>query len=55
MTLEMAYNEKYREGMEKEKEDLARRMLKAGKLTEADIAEYTGLSIEKIRQLQQEM
>ena len=60
MTLQMAYDEKYREGLEtgiqrgrengiaEEKEETARRMLSDNTLTLDQIASFTGLSMEQI-------
>ena len=68
MTLQMAYDEKYREGLEtgmqlgvtqgrengivEEKEDTARRMLSSGKYSDSEI---TGLSLEQIQTLKKSM
>ena len=56
MTLQMAYNEKYREGratgIVEEKEDTARRMLSSGKYSDSEI---TGLSLEQIQTLKKSM
>ena len=53
MTLQMAYDEKYREGLEngivEGKEDTARRMLSDGTLSLEQISTFTGLSQEQIR------
>ena len=59
MTLQMAYDEKYREGLThgrengiiEEKEDTARRMLFSGKYSDSEISEITGLSMEQIQAL----
>lgn len=71
MTLQMAYDEKYREGLEtgmqlgvtqgrengivEEKEDTARRMLSDGTLTLEQISTFTGLSLEQIQTLKKSM
>ena len=55
MTLQMAYDEKYREGLEngivEGKEDTARRMLSDGTLSLEQISTFTGLSMEQIQTL----
>ena len=55
MTLQMAYDEKYREGratgIVEEKEDTARRMLSSGKYLDSEISEITGLSMGQIQAL----
>ena len=59
MTLQMAYDEKYREGLTRgrengiieEKEDAARRMLSDGTLSLEQISTFTGLSLEQIQTL----
>ncbi len=55
MTLQMEYNEKYRQGMEKgeanAKEIMAKRMLADGSLSIGQIADFTGLSIKKVEEL----
>ena len=51
MTLQMAYDEKYKEGITQEKEDTARRMLSDGTLTLEQISSFTGLSSEQILSL----
>ena len=71
MTLQMAYDEKYREGLEtgmqlgvtqgrengivEEKEDTARRMLSSGKYSDSEISEITGLSMKQIQTLKKSM
>ncbi|MCM1399325.1 MAG: Rpn family recombination-promoting nuclease/putative transposase [Clostridium sp.] len=59
MTLEMHYREKYEEGVEDGLEQgakqLAIKMLKAGKLSVAEISEYSGLTIEQITELKAEL
>ena len=71
MTLQMAYDEKYREGLEtgmqlgvtqgrengivEEKEDTARRMLSSGNYSDSEISEITGLSMEQIQALKKSM
>lgn len=55
MTLQMAYDEKYREGLKngiaEEKEETAHRMLSDNTLTLEQIASFTGLSLEQIQAL----
>ena len=55
MTLQMAYDEKYREGLEQGVtqgiEDTARRMLASAKYSDAEISEITELSMEQIQHL----
>ena len=59
MTLQMHYQEKYEEGMEqgmeREKRQSALRMLKAGKLSTQEIAEYSELTPEQVRELEKEL
>lgn len=63
MTLQMNYQEKYEEGieqginqgMEREKRQSALRMLKAGKLSTQEIAEYSELTPEQVSELEQEL
>ncbi len=59
MTLQMAYDEKYREGLETGIQQgiergittSARRMLSSGKYSDSEISEITGLSKEQIQAL----
>ena len=59
MTLQMAYDEKYREGLETGIQQgiergittSARRMLSSGKYSDSDISAITGLSVEQIQAL----
>ena len=59
MTLQMAYDEKYREGLETGIQQgiergittSARRMLSSGKYSDSEISEITGLSVEQIQDL----
>jgi hypothetical protein len=59
MTLQMAYDEKYREGLETGIQQgiergittSARRMLSSGKYSDSEISEITGLSVEQIQAL----
>ena len=55
MTLQMAYDEKYREGHESGIKDTARRMLSDGTLTLEQISTFIGLSIEQIQTLKKSM
>ena len=67
MTLQMAYDEKYHEGLVngiqqgrengivEEKEYTARRMLSSGKYSDAEISEITGLSMEQILALKKSL
>ncbi len=59
MTLQMEYNEKYRQGLEKgieqgetsAKEAAARRMLADGTLSMEQIADFTGLNLKQVEEL----
>ena len=59
MTLQMAYDEKYREGLETGIQQgiergittSTRRMLSSGKYSDSEISEITGLSMEQIQTL----
>lgn len=53
MTLQMAYDEKYQEGLEAGMTESAKRMLSAGKYADTEISEITGLSLEQIQQLKE--
>lgn len=63
MTLQMAYDEKYREGLEADIQQgiergittSARRMLSSGKYSDSEISEITGLSMEQIQTLKSSM
>lgn len=63
MTLQMKYQEKYEQGMEQglergieqEKIDSAKRMIEANKLTSEEIATYSGLTLEQVRELKKEL
>lgn len=59
MTLQMAYDEKYREGLETGIQQgittSARRMLSSGKYSDSEISEITGLSMEQIQILKSSM
>ena len=63
MTLQMAYDEKYREGLETGIQQgiergittSARRMLSSGKYSDSEISEITGLSMEQIQTLKSSM
>lgn len=59
MTLEMHYQEKYEEGLERGLEcgieqgatKTALKMLESGKLSMEEIAEYSGLALERVKEL----
>lgn len=53
MNLQMAYDEKYQEGLEAGMTESAKRMLSAGKYADTEISEITGLSLEQIQQLKE--
>ncbi len=59
MTLQMHYQEKYEQGIEqgieKQKTDSAMRMIEAGKLPLEEIAMYSGLTMEQVRELEKEL
>ena len=67
MTLQMAYDEKYHEGLVngiqqgrengivEEKEDTERRMLSTGKYSNTEISEITGLPMEQIQTLKKSL
>lgn len=63
MMLQMAYDEKYREGLETGIQQgiergittSARRMLSSGKYSDSEISEITGLSMEQIQTLKSSM
>ena len=67
MTLQMEYNEKYRQGLEKgieqgieqgeatAKEAAARRMLADGTLSMEQIADFTGLDLKQIEELKSKL
>lgn len=59
MTLQMAYDEKYREGLEDGIQqgvtESALRMLSANKYSDAEISEITGLSMEQIQDLKKSL
>ncbi|WP_418752285.1 hypothetical protein [Frisingicoccus sp.] len=55
MTLQMHYQEKYEQGIEKQKNDSAMRMIEAGKLPLEEIAMYSGLTLERVRELEKEL
>ena len=59
MTLQMKYQEKYEQGMEQGLEqgkiDSAKRMIEANKLTSEEIATYSGLTLEQVRELKKEL
>ena len=59
MTLQMAYDEMYRDGLETGIQQgittSARRMLSSGKYSDSEISEITGLSMEQIQTLKSSM
>ncbi|MCM1127111.1 MAG: Rpn family recombination-promoting nuclease/putative transposase [Lachnospiraceae bacterium] len=55
MTLQMNYQEKYEQGVEQEKRQSALRMIEAGKLSSEEIALYSGLSLERVFELEKEL
>lgn len=63
MTLEMSYKEKYdqgledgiEQGIEQNKLDNATRMLEGSNLTLEEIATYSGLSIDQVRELKEKI
>ncbi|RKJ67066.1 hypothetical protein [Roseburia sp. 1XD42-69] len=58
MTLQMHYQEKYEEGLEqgaeREKVEIAKRMLVDGNLPEDKIALFSGLGLERVLELKNE-
>ncbi len=52
MTLQMRYQEKYEQGIEQSKRQVALKMLKKNKLSIEDIALYTGLTIEQVEAIE---
>ena len=55
MTLQMNYQEKYEQGVEQEKRQSALRMIEAGKLSPEEIALYSGLTLERVYELEKEL
>lgn len=55
MTLQMHYQEKYEQGMEQGMRQSALRMIKANKFTSEEIALYSGLTLEKVLELEKEI
>ncbi len=51
MTLQMNYQEKYEQGIQHEKVEIAKCLIEIGKLSLEDIAVVTELSIEKIKEI----
>ncbi len=51
MTLQMHYQEKYEQGIEREKEETVKRLIDLGKFSIEDIAVVTDLSIEKVKEI----
>lgn len=54
MTLQMHYQEKYEQGIEQGNRQSALRMIKAGRLSREEIALYSGLTLEQVRELEEE-
>ena len=52
---EKAYADGMLDGKLEEKKENALRMLKGGKLSIEEIAEYTGITIEKVKELQKDL
>ena len=52
MTLQMRYQEKYEQGIEQSKRQVALKMLKKNQLSIEDISQYTGLTIEQVEELE---
>ncbi|WP_026834373.1 hypothetical protein [Eubacterium xylanophilum] len=63
MTLDMKMQESYEdgwkegfeEGLKESKKEVAYRMIEGGKLTDKEISEYQGMSLEEVRELRKEM
>lgn len=55
MTLQMNYQEKYKQGVEPEKIDSAMRMIEDGNLSLEKIALYSGLTLEQVIELEKEL
>lgn len=55
MTLQMRYQEKYEQGVEQSKRQMAFRMLQKNQLSIEEIAMYTDLTIEQVETLQEEL
>ena len=55
MTLQMHYQEKYEQGIEKEKMESAMRMIEDGGLPLEKVAVYSGLSLEQVLELEKRL
>ncbi|MCR5796787.1 MAG: hypothetical protein K6G63_02575 [Eubacterium sp.] len=59
MTLDMKMQESYEDGLKdgwkESKKEAAYRMIEGGKLTDEEISEYQGMSLEEVRELRKEM
>ena len=55
MTLQMHYQEKFEQGIEREKIDSATRMIETGKLSSKEIALYSGLTLEQVLELEKKL
>ena len=55
MTLQMHYQEKYEQGIEKEKMDSAMRMIEDGGLPLEKVAVYSGLTLEQVLELEKRL
>lgn len=55
MTLQMRYQEKYEQGVEQSKRQMAFKMLQKNQLSIEEIAMYTDLTIEQVETLQEEL
>ena len=55
MTLQMHYQEKYEQGIEKEKMESAMRMIEDGSLPLEKVAVYSGLTLEQVLELEKRL
>jgi hypothetical protein len=55
MTLQMHYQEKYEQGIEKEKMESAMRMIEDGGLPLEKVAVYSGLTLEQVLELEKRL
>ena len=55
MTLQMQYQEKYEQGIEKEKMESAMRMIEDGGLPLEKVAVYSGLTLEQVLELEKRL
>ncbi len=59
MTLQMRYQEKYEQGIEQGIEQVKRqsalRMIEAGKFSPEEVALYSGLTLEQVLELEQDL